>query len=73
MDNRYRNYYLVKFHWDSVDMRLRQIGVVSPKMKIKNRENRLLISCPKEDFESVEYIFRKAERNDEWCRWERVE
>lgn len=69
MDKRQRNYYSVRFSWQSKDMRMRFIKLISPKIKFHNRENELLISCPKEDSEAVEYELRKAERNDEFCIW----
>ena len=69
MDKRERNYYLVRFDWQSKDMRMRCIKTISPKVKIHHRENGLLISCPKEYSESVEYELQKAERNDDFCIW----
>ena len=69
MDKRKRNYYLVQFSWQSKDMRMRFIKIISPKIKFHHRGNELLISCPKEDSEAVEYELRKAERNDDFCKW----
>lgn len=69
MDRRFRNYYLVRFHWQSKYMRMRRIETISPKVKFHHREDGLLISCPKEYSESVEYELQKAERNDEFCKW----
>ncbi len=69
MDKRERNYYLVRFDWRSKDMRIWFIKMISPKIKFHHRENGLLVSCPKEDSEAVEYELRKAERNDDFCIW----
>ncbi len=69
MDKRERNYYLVRFDWRSKDMRIGFIKMISPKIKFRHRENGLLVSCPKEDSEAVEYELRKAERNDDFCIW----
>ena len=69
MDKTQRNYYSVRFSWHSKDMRMRFIKLISPKIKFHDRGNELLIGCPKEDSEAVEYELRKAERNDEFCKW----
>ena len=69
MDKRERNYYLVRFDWQSRDMRIGFLKMISPKIKLHHREDGLLVSCPKEYSEAVEYELRKAERNDEFCKW----
>ena len=69
MDKRERNYYLVRFDRRSKDMRIGFIKMISPKIKFHQRENGLLVSCPKEDSEAVEYELRKAERNDDFSIW----
>ena len=69
MDKRERNYYLVRFDWRSKDMRIGFLKMISSKIKLHYREDGLLVSCPKEYSEAVEYELRKAERNDEFCKW----
>ena len=86
MDWRNRNYYTVSFDWTSSDMRMRQIrnikGVTvhpyrdvkkQPDEKEKRGHYQHLIGVPTENSEIIEYELRKAERNDNWCRWRKIE
>lgn len=85
MDWRNRKYYLVSFHWLSVDMRLNYLKIIG-KVKIRpyqkvlkqadELENRgyyqYFLGVPSDYSEDVEYQLRKAERNDGWCRWKEI-
>lgn len=53
-------------------MRTWFIKMISPKIKCHDRENGIVISCPKEKSEAVEYELRKAERRDEWAFWKKL-
>ena len=85
MDWRNRKYYLVSFHWSSIDMRLDILKSID-KVKIRSYQNvpkqadeleergryQYFIGVPADYSEAVEYELRKAERNDGWCKWKEI-
>ena len=85
MDWRNRKYYCVSFEWRSKDMRMRYLKLIDgisihpyryiPKQpdEIEVRGSyQFLLGVPSENSESVEYELRKAERNDDWCKWKEI-
>ena len=86
MDWRNRVYYTVSFDWTAADMRMRHLRNIKgisihpyrdvekqPDEKEKRGHYHHLIGIPKESSEAVEYELRKAERNDDWCKWTKIE
>ena len=86
MDWRARKYYLVSFSHEAIDMRMRHIKLLSDKIRIhpshtipkqpdeteERGHYQYIISCLCTECESLEYELRKAERNDDYCRWKEV-
>ena len=71
MDRRARVYYKVNFDTCSKDMRVGYLKCING-VKVRYRKKELLVGCPINAAESVEYALRKAERRDGYCEWERV-
>jgi hypothetical protein len=76
MDRRERKYYLLNVDYFSYKMRMEFIKICCPSRKIhrvkehwkedpkSRRYWQMMISCRKEESESLEYEFRKGIRND---------
>ena len=86
MDWRERKYYAVSFDWRSRDMRLGYLRTIDglrihPYKNIEKQTDekdarglyQCLIGVPAESSDAVEYELRKAERNDDWCKWKEVQ
>lgn len=81
MDYRLRDYYLVwtdRFSWD---MRHEYYKTAAPSIKRHSRKYTInspcftadeMISCLKDESESLEYELRKAARNDKWSSFIKV-
>ena len=85
MDWRSRKYYCVSFDWQSKDMRLdilKSIGKIKirpyqniPKQPDETEERghyQFMLGVPHNWSEAIEYELRKAERNDDWCKWKEI-
>lgn len=76
MDRRERKYYLLNLDYFSYTMRMEHIKICCPSRKIHDIKEhwtcdpehrrcwQMMISCRKEDCESLEYELRKAIRRD---------
>ena len=85
MDWRGRRYYCVSFDWQSQGMRLEILKSIG-KIKIRSYQNipkqpdeteerghyQFMLGVPHSYSETVEYELRKAERNDDWCKWKEI-
>ncbi len=85
MDWRDRKYYCVSFDWRSQDMRIGYLKLIDgirihpykdipkqPDELEKRGYYRYLVSVPIDYSDSIEYALRKAEHNDDWCRWKEI-
>lgn len=85
MDWRGRKYYCVSFEYYSMNMRLdilKSIGNIKihsykniPKQPDETEERgnyQFLLGVPNDLCNVVEYELRKAERNDDWCKWKEI-
>jgi hypothetical protein len=86
MDWRSRKYYLASFSPEARDMRIQHIKLLSDKVRMhpshtmpkqpdeseERGRYQYIISCLCTECESLEYELRKAERNDDYCRWKEI-
>ena len=85
MDWRGRKYYCVSFDWQSQGMRLeilKSIGNIKirsyqvvPKQPDETEERghyQFMLGVPYNCSEAIEYELRKAEQNDDWCKWKEI-
>ena len=86
MDWRLRKYYVATFSPEARDMRVANLKLVgegitihfngnAPKQPDEAEERgnyQCVIGCTHDQASAVEYVLRKAERNDRYCRWKEI-